>query len=137
MQVTPYLNFQGQCREAFTFYAGVLGGEIEMMMTHGESPMAGQTSEDFRDKIMHAALKLPGGHYILGSDAPLERFDRPAGFYVSVTLDTTDQAEQAWAALSEGGKVEMPLQETFWAPRFGMVRDRFGIPWMLNTTAQQ
>jgi PhnB protein len=136
MQLSPYINFQGQCREAFTFYAGVFGGEIEMMMTHGESPMREHVGEDWYEAIMHAALKLPGGQHLLGSDAPLERFDRPQGFYVAVTLDTPPEAERAWAALSEGGQVEMPLQETFFAPRFGMVRDRFGTPWMLSTAAQ-
>jgi PhnB protein len=135
MQVTPYLNYRGQCREAFTHYADVLGGEIEMMMTHGDSPMRDQVKEEMREAIMHASLKLPGGQYLLGSDAPFERMEGVQGFYVSLTLDTPAEAERTWAALSEGGDVEMPLQETFFSPRFGMVRDRFGTPWMLNTAA--
>jgi PhnB protein len=136
MQMSPYLNFKGQCREAMTFYAELLGGKIEMLMTHGESPM-GHDMPDFKDKIMHAAVLLPGDQRLLGSDAPLQYFEKPAGFAVSVTVDTPEEAERIFPALAEGGKVTMELQQTFWAPRFGMVTDRFGIPWMVNCAPQQ
>ena len=131
MKFTTYLNFDGKCAEAFQFYAGLFGGEITYMQTFRESPMANQVDDASKDFVLHATLKL-GDDTLMGSDAPPPRYQTPAGF--SVTFATSDlaRAEHVFAALSEDGTVTLPLQETFWAPRFGMVTDRFGTPWMIN-----
>ncbi|HEY0511927.1 MAG TPA: VOC family protein [Thermoanaerobaculia bacterium] len=131
MQMSPYLNFNGQCEEAFKFYEQCLGGKIEMMQTFGDSPMADQAPPDWRDKIMHARLVV-GDHALMGSDAPPERFQQPQGFYVSLAPKGAAEGERIFNALAENGTVQMPFQETFWAAGFGMLVDRFGIPWMLN-----
>ncbi len=132
MQMNTYLTFDGRCEEAFTFYARSLGGSIESMFRHGETPGADQVPADWRDKIMHATLNLPGG-ILMGSDAPPGSVPvTPAGFAISLHPKEPSEAERIFAALSEGGTVQMPIQETFWSVRFGMLTDRFGIPWMVN-----
>jgi PhnB protein len=130
MQINPYLNFDGRCAAAFKLYEKCLGGEL-MMQTFGDSPMADQAPPDWRDRIMHASLKV-GDALLMGSDAPPSRFQKPQGFAVSLQLKDPAEAERIYRALSEGGTVEMPLQETFWAARFGMFTDPFGIHWMIN-----
>ena len=127
----PYLTFDGRCREAFEFYAKLLGGEIEGIMTHGESPSAGEVPAPWRSKVMHAQLNLRDS-VLMGSDATPERYERPTGFAIAVHVDSAADAKRVFDALAEGGRVDMPLQETFWAKRFGMVTDRFNIPWMVN-----
>ena len=131
MSLNPYLHFNGQCETAFKFYEKVLGGKIESMMTHGDSPMADKVSADWRNKIMHASLNLGDG-VLMGSDAPPQYFKKPQGFSVSFSLKDPAKAEKIFKALSEKGAVEMPLQQTFWAKRFGMCTDQFGIAWMIN-----
>lgn len=131
MQVSPYLLFNGQCAEAFKFYEKTLGGKIEGMMTHGQSPMAQQVSPEWQDKVIHA-LMIVGGHPVMGSDAPPQHYAKPQGFSVAVSPDTVVETERVFNALAEGGKVQMPLQKTFWSASFGMVVDRFGTPWMVN-----
>jgi PhnB protein len=130
MQLTPYLTFNGDCARAFRFYEQTLGGTLGMQ-THAESPMAGQTPAEWSDRILHARLDV-GNAVLMGSDRPPSSVETPAGFAVSLTVDTPDEAERVFAALAEGGRVQMPLQQTFWAARFGMVTDRFAIPWMVN-----
>jgi PhnB protein len=131
MQLNPYLNFNGQCEAAFKFYEKHLHGKIEMMMAHKDSPMAAPTPPVMRDKIMHARMSI-GGTVLMGSDAPLSGFEGIKGFSVSLTLDTPAEAEQIFKALAEKGSVRMPLEKTFWAARFGMLIDQFGVPWMIN-----
>ncbi|OYQ62157.1 hypothetical protein B9G53_23665 [Pseudanabaena sp. SR411] len=131
MQLNPYLTFNGQCEAAFKFYEQCLGGKIVMMMTHGESPMSEQTAEEWRDKILHAQLTI-GDIVLMGSDAPPDYFEKPQGFSINLQFEDVAEAERVFQALAEGGTVRMPLQETFWAKRFGMFVDRFGIPWMIN-----
>lgn len=135
MQTTPYLNFDGDCREAFELYARVLGGTPEIM-SHGESPVAGEVPAEWSGRVMHAYLETDGA-VLMASDSPPGRHVRPEGLWVSLHVDTPAEAERVFAALSEGGEVTMPLEETFWSPRFGMFRDRFGIPWMINTHPAQ
>jgi len=131
MKFTAYLNFNGRCAEAFQFYADLFGGQITFMQTFGESPMAGHVGSDWQGAVMHATLKI-GDDIINGADAPPDRYQTPAGF--SLTFATSDlvRAQHVFDALADGGHVVLPLQETFWAPKFGMVTDRFGIPWMIN-----
>ena len=134
MKINPYLNFNGQCAEAFRTYERVLGGKITFMQTHGESPMADQVGPDWQDAVMHTTLEV-GDQVIMGSDAPPPYFEKPQGFSVSIVLGDPAEAERIFAALSEGGETRMPMQKTFWAERFGMCVDRFGIPWIVNCDA--
>jgi PhnB protein len=131
MQLNPYLVFNGQCEAAFKFYERCLGGKIEMMMTHGDSPMAEQVPPEWRNKVMHVRLAL-SDKVLMGSDAPPDRYEQPKGFSVSVGVDKPAEAERIFNALAQNGTVQMPLQKTFWAERFGMLVDQFGIPWMVN-----
>jgi len=131
MQFNPYLTFNGQCEAAFKFYERALGGKIEVMMTHEGSPMEDQVPSEWRKKILHARL-LVGDGILMGSDAPPGRYEKPQGFSVSVHIATTAEAERVFGALAEKGQVQMPLQQTFWAARFGMLVDQFGTPWMIN-----
>jgi PhnB protein len=131
MRLDPYLTFNGQCAEAFKFYAAVLRGRIDALLTHGETPAREHVSPDWYDKIMHAHLTV-GDMVLMGSDAPAQFYQTPQGFSVSVQLTDPNEAERIFNALAENGVVRMPLEETFWAKRFGMLVDRFGIPWMIN-----
>jgi PhnB protein len=133
MELAPYLNFDGSCREAFGFYADLLGGTIAFMQTFGESPV--DAPPGWHDKVMHATLTL-GADRLMGSDAPPQHYHRPQGTYVSLQLKTRQDGERIFKAFADGGTVEMPFTETFWSPGFGMVVDRFGIPWMVNVEAQ-
>jgi len=130
MKVTPYLNFNGTCEDAFKTYERVLGGKIAAIFTFGTSPMAKRYPE-LADKIMHARLDV-GDQMILGSDVPPEHFQKAQGSAVCLEVDDVEKAERIFRELSEGGDVKMPIQETFWAKRYGHVVDRFGTPWMIN-----
>jgi PhnB protein len=131
MQVTPYLNFKGECEAAFKYYAKVLGAKPVDMFRWAGTPMAGHVPAEWQDKVMHASLDL-GGQHLMGADPPPEQYEAPKGFSLSVHPKNTAEAEHLFGELSTGGKVIMPLLETFWAARFGMLVDRFGIPWMFN-----
>ena len=130
MRLNPYLRFDGQCADAFRFYARVLDGKIDMMMRYGESPMADQVSPEGRDRIMHCSLSV-GSMTLMGADGPpTDAISN--GCAVMLGVDTPEEAERVFAALSEGGTSQTPMQQTFWSQRFGMVTDRFGTPWMVN-----
>jgi len=131
MNLNPYLSFNGNCEEAFKLYEKCLGGKIIFMMTWGDSPMAAQMPPDWGKKIMHATLTLDGTT-LQGSDVPGEQYQKPHGITVALGLSDPAEAERIFKALAENGKVGMPLQETFWALRFGEVVDQFGIPWLIN-----
>ena len=131
MKINAYLHFDGRCEAAFKFYEQCLGGKIVFKMTYGESPMADQSPPGWRDKIMHASL-LVKDQVLMGSDAPPDRYDAPKGFSMSLNFTDAAEAERIFNALLEKGTVVMPLQTTFWAERFGMLSDQFGIPWMIN-----
>ncbi|HUF08045.1 MAG TPA: VOC family protein [Rhodothermales bacterium] len=131
MKATPYLNFHGQCREAFELYAKVLNGKIEAMISLGDSPMAGEVPAEIHHTIMHAHL-VADDVELMASDSMGGHYERPAGLYVSLHVESPDEADRIFNAFADGGKVTMPIEETFWAKRFGMVVDRFGTPWMVN-----
>jgi len=131
MEITPYLNFNGNCAEAFRFYEKCLGGKIEMMATHGETPMKDHVPAELHDKVMHVRM-LVGSQALMGSDTPPERYERPQGTYVSISLESFDEGKRIFSELSSNGKVIMPFDKTFWSPGFGMAVDRFGIPWMVH-----
>jgi PhnB protein len=129
MQLNAYLNFNGQCEAAFKFYEQCLGGKIEAMARYEDMP--GNDSPELRGRIMHAQLNA-GGALLMGSDAPADRFHTPQGFSVSFQTNDPAEADRVFGALSENGTVSLPIQETPWAARFGMLVDRYGIPWMVN-----
>ena len=132
MQLNSYLTFNGQCEAAFKFYEKCLGGKILMMMTYGDSPLERtDIARLARRKFLHATLVV-GESELGGSDAPPERYKKPQGFSVTLNLDDTAEAERIFRTLAENGVIQMPLQETFWARRFGMLVDQFGTPWMIN-----
>ncbi|HKN01318.1 MAG TPA: VOC family protein [Candidatus Binataceae bacterium] len=131
MQLNPYLTFNGNCADAFKSYEKTLGGKIVMMMTHAESPAADQVPANWRDKIIHARMTV-GDEVLMGSDAPPDRFVPMKGICVSLSVDAPADAERIFSALAANGSVQMPLQRTFLASRFGMLIDRFGTPWMIN-----
>jgi len=132
MKSVPYLNFNGTCAEAFQFYGKAVGRGEPQLMTFAQTGMSEGLSAAEQQMIMHARLDLGDGAELYGSDAPGGRFQAPQGFAVSLVIESADEADRVFAALSEGGTVTMPIQETFWALRFGMLTDRFGIPWMVD-----
>jgi PhnB protein len=131
MQIIPYLNFNGQCADAFKFYEQCLGGKIVMMQTHGDSPIAGQVPPEWHGRILHARLEV-GDAVLMASDRPPGQDDETKGSWVTLVIDDLDRAQSVFNALADSGKVQMPFAETFWATRFGMCVDRFGTPWMIN-----
>jgi PhnB protein len=131
MQVQPYLTFNGDCEEAFRLYEKVLGGKIETLMSHGDSPIADQVPASWHPRVLHARLSI-GDAVLMASDAPPEHYQRPAGMHVSLSVQDPAEADRIFYALAEKGSVTMPIDKTFWAVRFGMLVDRFGIPWMIN-----
>jgi PhnB protein len=131
MQMNPYLNFDGDCEAAFKFYEEVLGAKIVVMMTHEGTPAAGHVPAEWRTKILHGRLTI-GGQVLMASDAPPGHFQKQAGFLLNLGFTDAAEAERVYHALAEDGTETMPIAETFWAVRFGMLVDRFGIPWMVN-----
>src|ERR1700761_2241 len=131
MKINPYLNFDGRCEEAFTFYAKVLGGKIEGKFTFAEAPPEMGSHADWKDKIMHARLVI-GDQVILGSDAPPGRYGKPAGTFVSLSLKDPNEGKRIFESFSAGGQTLMPYGKTFWSPGFGMCIDKYSIPWMIN-----
>lgn len=137
MQINPYLNFNGDCAEAFKFYEQALGGKITFMMTWGEMPgAADQFPPETHKRIMHASFQA-GEQTIMGADAPPDKYQSPKGMNVSIHVKDKAEGERVFNALAENGTVQMPFSETFWSPGFGMCVDRFGIPWMVNTESAQ
>jgi PhnB protein len=131
MQVNAYLSFNGNCEAAFKFYAESLGGKIDALVPHEGTPAEAHVPAEWSKKILHASMTV-GGTVLMGSDAPDDRYQKPQGFSVSLQTKTPEEAERAFQALSIGGSVRMPIQETFFATRFGMLVDQFGVPWMIN-----
>jgi PhnB protein len=138
MKWNPYLTFNGNCGEAFKYYERALGGKIVASVTFADMPpdAQAQTPPEYKKLIMHTRLVV-GDDVLMGSDAPPGRFEKPQGISVSIQTDDPKEAERVFAALSDNGHVTMPLQQTFWALRFGMLVDRFGIPWMVNCEQQR
>ena len=131
MQLYPNLTFDGQCEAAFKFYEKHLGGSIAFMLTYEDTPMDLQTPSDSGKKISHATFAHPD-FTLYGSDALPGRYQKPQGFALQVNLSDPLEAERIFKALAENGTVQMPLQETFWALRFGVLADQFGVPWLIN-----
>jgi len=133
-RISAHLIFDGQCREAFVAYQRILGGTLATFMTFGESPLAASVDAKWHARILHATLDLDGAE-LNGADVLPHDYQRPQGFSVILNLSGVERARQIFAALAEGGKVNMPFQSTFWSPGFGVVVDRFGTPWEINCAA--
>ena len=136
-QIQPYLFFGGRCEEALEFYRTALGAQVDMMMRYSDSPdpmPPGRLAPGFENKVMHATFHI-GGSTLMASDGCEEGDGSFHGFSLSLCLPTEAEAQKAFAALSEGGEVNMPLSKTFWSPCFGMVQDRFGLGWMVTVEA--
>ena len=131
MKLNTYLSFNGDCEEAFNFYVECFGGGNVSMFKFAGSPMADQVPPEWQDKVMHATLML-GENVLMGADSPPGSYETPKGFTISINTTNIEEAERVFQALAKQGKVTMPMQQTFWALRFGMLTDRFGIPWILN-----
>ncbi len=134
MQINPYLSFTGQCEAAFKLYERVLGGKILSSFRYGGSPMADQAPPGWDDKIMHATLSVDGG-VIMGSDVAPAQYKPMQGISMSISVTDPAEAERIFQALADNGQVQMPIQQTFWALRFGMLVDQYGTPWMVNCEA--
>jgi PhnB protein len=133
MPIEPRINltFNGECDAAFTLYQRCLGGTVTFRLTWGDSPMADQAPAEWRAKILHATLTV-GGTTLSGGDVLPGQYERPQGFQLQLNVDDAGAAERIFTQLADGGRVTVPLQQTFWALRFGAVVDRFGIPWGIN-----
>lgn len=131
--IQPYLMFGGRCEEALEFYRTALGAQVEMLLRFKESPEPpppGMLPPGFENKVMHASFRI-GNNVIMASDG-CEAGQHFNGFSLSIAVATEAEADRFFTALSGGGQVQMPLEKTFWSPRFGMLTDRFGISWMIN-----
>jgi PhnB protein len=128
MTMTTYVNFAGTCAEAFRYYEKHLGGRIGMMMTHGETSDQSSVPTEWRDAVLHGRMTL-GNTELWAADIPTAQPMRSA--YLSLDVDSDAEAERIFSVLSDGGRVLMPMQETFFASRFAQVQDRFGINWMI------
>jgi len=130
MKLVTYLNYGGNCRQAFEFYAEHLGGRITMLITHSEAPAGSNVPPERKRDILHARMELGGGT-VLGADVPPERFEPMRSAYLTLMVDAVEETERIYELLAEGGQIFMPMAETFFASRFAMLRDRFGTSWML------
>jgi PhnB protein len=128
VQLNPHLSFDGHCEAAFRFYASCLNGRVVAMMTYGESPMKAQTPPERHGHILHATLHI-GAHRLTGGDAPGAKH---SGFHVLYSAPKAD-AERVFKELAEGGRVDVHMAKTFWAERFGICVDRFGVPWIISS----
>ena len=132
--IQPYLFFSGRCEEAVAFYRQALGAEVEMMMRYKESPEPmppGMLPPGFENKIMHSSFRV-GATTVMASDGCSTDKAGFQGFSLSLSVGSEAEADRAFAALADGGQVRMPLDKTFWSPRFGMLEDRFGVGWMIS-----
>jgi PhnB protein len=131
MQVSPYLSFKGECEAAFKFYEQCLGGTLGTVFRYAGTPFADQVPADWHDKVMHVSLTL-GGMVLMGADVAPNRYEAPKGFSLSIQISRIADAERIFSELSRNGTTVTPLEKTFWAARFGVVVDRFGVTWLIN-----
>jgi PhnB protein len=136
MQVAAYLNFNGDCEAAFKLYEQCLGGVPGPIFRYGGSPLAETVSPEWADKVMHASISI-GGQMLMGADVTPDQYEAPKGITLSLHTKVAAEAERVFLELATDGHVVSPLEKTFWAERFGMVVDRFGIPWMINCESSE
>jgi len=130
MKLNTYLNYRGNCEQAFRFYEQHLGGKINTMMTHEQQPDPSNVPPDWKKAILYASMEI-GGTVLMGSDVPPDHFQPMRSVYLSLSVDSTEEAERIHLLLSDGGQIFMSMQETFFAFRFSMLRDKFGTSWMI------
>lgn len=131
MNIHIHLAFNGNCEAAFRFYQSVLGGKLVTLLRYADSPAAATTVPAMQNKIVHASLQRDEFE-LAGADLPPEQYGEARGYQLILQLDQIEHAEEIFSRLAEGGSVQMALQETFWSPCYGMLRDKFGIPWEIN-----
>jgi PhnB protein len=131
MRMNPYVSFNGNCEAAFKFYEQWLGAKPGGLFRYAGSPMASQAPADWGDKVMHGSVTI-GDQELMGADLAPGQYEAPKGIGLSLQIKSVSDAERVFAGLADGGTVVMPLQQTFWAARFGVVTDRFGVPWQIN-----
>jgi len=136
MDTNLHLVFFGSCREAFAFYEKTFNSKIQMSMTFGDAPAGSPVPPDSKDLVMHTSMPL-GSMLLMGCDAPPGRAQALGGFQISVSMPDEAEVKRIYAALSEGGSVQMPLAPTFWSPLFGMCTDKFGVGWMVSIPGPQ
>ncbi|HEX4377877.1 MAG TPA: pentapeptide repeat-containing protein [Steroidobacteraceae bacterium] len=132
MRLTAHLAFDGQCRSAFEMYQRIFGGTVRTMLSYGESPLAAQTEPQWHHLILHATLQIDEVE-LTGVDMVPSDYRVPQGFFVTVGVDEASHGERIFDALASGGRVQLPFQKTFWSPGFGVVVDRYRVPWEINT----
>lgn len=133
LQPIPYLSFNGNCREAIGFYKDLFGAKLISIMTFGETPMAGAMKPEELGNVVNAQLELPGGSILMAGDAPsMYPYEAITGVTICLNFDTVEEAEAVFTLLAEGGRITMPFSDTFWAKKFGMAVDKFGVPWIIN-----
>ena len=136
LKANIHLHFNGRCEDAFKFYQKCLGGKIGFSMTWGESPAAKAVPTRWAKKIIHASFEFEG-QMLSADDAPPGRYSKMQGFNIVLSVKSAARAKGVFKALSKGGKIRMPFAKTFWSPGFGMLVDRFGVPWMVNTVSRK
>jgi PhnB protein len=136
MRLNTFLNFGGNCEQAFRFYEQHLGGDITMLMRRAEQPDQPATWPGWEQSIQYAIMNI-GETQLMGSDVPPERFQPMRSVYLSLTVDSAAEAERIWGLFSDGGQIFMPMEETFFAIRFGQLRDKFGTSWMILASKPQ
>ena len=135
LEVSAYLSFRGNCEAAFRFYEEVLGAKPGLLFRYADSPAADVVPDGWDNKIMHGSVRI-GQHLLEGADVPPGRYEEPKGFSLSLNVSSPDEAERLFEQLGDGGRIVYPIAKTFWSERFGMVVDRYGIPWMINCEAR-
>ncbi len=130
MQLHTYLNYGGNCEQAFQFYEQHLGGKITFLMRHGEQPNSATVAPEWKNAVLHARMTI-GGTELLGADIPPDRFQPMRSAYLTLNVNSNGEAERLYELLTDGGQIFMPIQQTFFASRFAMLRDRFGTSWMI------
>jgi len=130
MEMAPYLSFNGDCEAAFTFYERCLGARVGTLFRYAGTPFAGDVPADWSDKVMHGSITV-GNQVLMAADVAPGRYEAPRGFALSIHTGSAADAERMFHALAENGRIVAPLEKTFWAERFGVVVDRFGIQWLI------
>jgi PhnB protein len=130
MNLNPYIMFSGQAEEALNFYKEVLGGQIQLISRYGDAPM--DVPDNYKDKLMHATMTIEGNHLMLSDSFPGKPVTAGNNVHLSLNFNDTGKLDSVFARLAEGGNVTMPVDNTFWGARFGMLTDKFGINWMFN-----
>jgi PhnB protein len=131
MLLTTHLQFSGQCEAALRFYAQAFGGTLGPILSYGSTPSGADIAPEWRDKIVHGTITI-GGMRVSGADVRPEEYEKPQGVYLLQSVADRAEAERVFALLADGGDVRMPLQKTFWSPAFGVVIDRYGVPWEVS-----